>query len=359
MAETSVASLNQVTSWDDEYFLEYVRDSRYSRYMGPKRNEIFYVDSSLADEAGIVHTFSFIGKLTNAGVTGETTLDGNEESLDNYGMTVTVEWLRNAVRMTKRQAGLSELDLRGAAREGLMRWSKEKLRDACTTALGSINVGTGNGTAYASASEANKDTWLTNNSDRVLFGAATANAVSLDHSTSLALVDATNDKLTAARVSHLKRIAKTASPIIEPVRVKDDEEWYVIFTGSRAFRDLKLDLATINTYGWERYTNGGDNPLFTDGDLVYDGCIIREEPSIAAVTSVGTASIDVMPAYLCGASAAGVVWKQRPASIVDNLKDFKFRPGVAVEECRAVEKLMFNSKQNGVVTGWFAGVADS
>lgn len=359
MAETAVASLNQVTQWDDQYFLEYVRESRYARYMGPKRNEIFYVDSKGMDEPGLVHTFSFIGKLTNAGVTGEGTLEGNEEALDNYGMTVTAEWLRNAVKLSKRQKGLSALDLRAAAREGLMRWSKEKLRDACTTALGSINVSTGNGTAYASASEANKDTWLTNNSDRALFGASIANAVSLDHSTSLALVDATNDKFTAARVSLMKRIAKSASPIIEPVRVKDDEEWYVIFAGARCFRDLKTDLATINTYGWERYTNGGDNPLFTDGDLIYDGVIIREEPSITATTSVGTASIDCSQVFLCGASAVGIKWKQKSETIVDNNQDFKFRPAVAVEECRAVEKLMFNSKQNGVVTGWFAAVADS
>jgi N4-gp56 family major capsid protein len=359
MAETAVASLNQVTQWDDMYWFESVRESRYSRYMGPKRNEIFFVDNSLASEPGLVHTFSFIGKLSNAGATGEQSLDGIEENLDNYGMTVTAEWLRNAVRLTKRQAALSEIDMREAVKEGLQVWSKEKLKVACTNALGSINVGTGNGTLYASASEANKDTWLTNNSDRVLFGSAIGNAASLDHSVAMALVDNVNDKFTAARVSLMKRIAKSATPNIAPVKIRDDEEWFVIFAGSRVFRDLKADLATINTYGWERYTNGGDNPLFTDGDLVYDGCIIREEPSIDAISSVGAGSIDVQPAYLCGAASVGVVWKQKTQTIMDNLKDFKFRPGIAVEECRAVEKLYFNSKQNGVLTGYFAGVADS
>lgn len=359
MAETSVASLNQVTQYDDEFFLEWVRDSRYARYMGPKRNEIVYVDGKNMSEPGLVHTFSFVGKLTNAGVTGESTLEGNEESLDNYGMTVTAEWLRNGVKMSKRQKGLTKLELKDAAREALMTWSQEQLRDATTTALGAINVGTGNGTAYASASEANKDTWLSNNSDRVLFGALISNASGNDHSASLALVDSVNDKLTASKVSLMKRIAKNASPIIAPVKVKQDEEWYVLFAGTRAFRDLKLDLATINTYGWERYKDGGDNPLFTDGDLVYDGVIIREEPSISVISSVGAASIDVAPAYLCGASAVGIKWKQKSQIIVDNDRDYRFRPGVAIEECRAVQKLFFNSKQNGVVTGYFAGVADS
>lgn len=358
MAESTVNSLNEAIEFDAKYFMEYVRDSRFARYMGPERNEIFYVDDQ-GDESGMTHNFSFVSKLNGAGVTGEQRLENNEEVLDNYAMRVTPEWKRNGVRFTKRQLALTPMDLRKAARDALMKWSKENLRDSQIAALGAVNTGTGNGTLYADASETLKDAWLANNADRILFGAAVANNSSNDHSTSLQNVDNTTDKFTAAKIDLMKRRAKVASPIIEPVKIKEDEDWYVIFTGTRAFRDLRADLATVFTNGWERFTQGRDNPLFTDGDIIYGGCIIREIPEIGVLTGVGNGGIDVQPAYLCGASAVGIAWKQKSRTIVDTKQDYEFRPGVAVEECRAVEKLMFNGKQIGVLTGYFAGVADS
>jgi hypothetical protein len=40
-------------------------------------------------------------------------------------------------------------------------------------------------------------------------------------------------------------------------------------------------------------------------------------------------------------------------------KDYKFRPGVAIEELLGVKKLVFNGVQQGMVTGLFAAAADS
>lgn len=357
MSESTTNTLNQVVEWDDEFFFQWVRESRFSRYMGGKRNEVFYVDSS--DSAGLEHNFSYLPKLVGSGVTANQRLAGNEEALDDYGQRVTAEWLRNGVKLTKREAKMNDLDKRAAARERLMTWSKEKLRDAQIAALLSFNTGTGNGTAYASASEAVKDAHLAANSDRFLFGAALSNNASNDHSAALGQIDSTNDKLTGGRIDLLKRIAKTANPIIEPIRIREDEEWHVLFVGTLLMRDLRADLASTYATAWERHSNGGDNPLFTDGDLVYGGVVVREIPELGVISGVGNGGIDVGPALLCGASSVGIVWKQQSQTIVDNLDDYKFRPGVAVEECRAVEKLMFNGKQNGIVTSYFAAVADA
>jgi hypothetical protein len=40
-------------------------------------------------------------------------------------------------------------------------------------------------------------------------------------------------------------------------------------------------------------------------------------------------------------------------------KDYKFRPGVAIEELLGVRKMAFNSKQHGMVMCFFAAAADS
>ena len=121
---------------------------------------------------------------------------------------------------------------------------------------------------------------MVNNADRVLFGHSKSNASSGIYATALlGLIAPTADKLTAAIVTLAKRIARTASPKIRPIRVNRDEEWYVLFVPSLAYRDLMLDPLIVNAlqYAWNR---GSDNPLFTAGDILYDGVIIREIPEL-------------------------------------------------------------------------------
>jgi hypothetical protein len=111
---------------------------------------------------------------------------------------------------------------------------------------------------------------------------------------------------------------------------------------------------------------GKDNPLFTGGSLLWDGVIVREIPEIEVLTGVGAGAIDVEPTYLCGAQAIGVAWAQRTKSTT-NVRDYDFLHGVGISEIRGIEKLRFGAgngdtddlQDHGVVTGFFAGVADS
>lgn len=356
MALTTARTGLTPQQWDDQFFTAYVRESRFKRYMGTDENAVIQLKEDLSKKRGDRVTFALVNELTGAGVTGNTTLEGNEEALDSRSHAVTVAPLRHAVAITDWDEQKSAIDLRNAGKTMLKMWAMTKMRDAIITALGSIN-----GVAYASASEAQKDAWLVDNADRVLFGATKSNASSNDHSTSLANIDNTADKLTPAVISLAKRIAQTASPKIRPIKTSEDEEWFVMFAGPQAFRDLAND-ATMVQANRDARVRGMDNPLFTGGSLVWDGVIIREIPEIAAVSN-GT--IDCNPNYLVGAQAVGVAWAQRTKSTTQ-VTDFEFRHGVGVSEIRGIEKLLFGSgagdtddlKQAGVVTVWSAGVAD-
>jgi len=139
--------------------------------------------------------------------------------------------------------------------------------------------------------------------------------------TALANIDATADKLTAAVVSLAKRMARTAQPAIRPIRVNNEEEWFVLFCPSLAFRDLMKDQAILDGlhYAWER---GRDNPIFTAGDIIYDGVIIREIPELPVLPDVGAGgTVDVGPCYMCGAQAVGIAWAQRTRAIT-NERDY-------------------------------------
>lgn len=384
MAETALSSALEKQVWSKDYLAEYVRESGFLPYMGRKKTSVICTMYELASEAGKTLNIPLITKLNAAGVRGSGVLDGKEEQLGNYNCAISVDWIRNAVKVPKSTSYKTEIDLLNAGRDMLKLWSADTLRadmikymagpTVTTSSIPAVDiVDTDGNVVVTGATAANYNTWSAANQDRILYGAATSN-YSATHATGLGAVDSTNDKLTVAQISLAKRMAKNASPAIRPFRLEDGREYFVMFVGARAFRDLKLDsnMTNANRDARSRENNGMDNnPLFQDGDLIIDGVIIRqiEEISTLITTSsifvaAGNGSIPVEPGFLCGQQAMGVAWGQEPMPITDMTADYKFRPGVAIEELRGIAKLHFGtgsssaSKQQGVVTVYSSGVAD-
>ncbi|WP_084264760.1 N4-gp56 family major capsid protein [Sneathiella glossodoripedis] len=360
MADTTVATGLTVQQWDSKFFKEYLSQNRFKPFMGTSENSIIQVKDDLTKKNGDSITFALVNKLAGDGVTGSNTLEGNEEDMASRSHKLTVEQIRHAVRVASTDEQFSAIPLRDAAKSVLKDWMMEKTRDDIIAAFGSIN-----GVAYASATETQKDAWLVDNADRVLFGAAKSNNSSNDHSASLANIDSTNDKLTPEAISLMKRMALQANPKIRPIRTTEDERWFVLFANSYCFRDLK-ENATMTQAQREALARGAKNKLFTGGDLMWDGVIIKEIEDIGVLSGVGASSIDVAPNYFCGAQALGIGWAKRTFT-KDKDFDYGDKKGVAVGEFRGIEKLTFGSgdgdtddlKDHGVLTGFFSAVADA
>lgn len=371
MAEVALNSASEKQVWLKKYFAEYVRASGFLPYMGRDESSVIIAKYELQEEAGKTINIPLILRLQGSGVTGSAVLDGQEEELGNYNCGISVDWRRNGVRVPKSTSYKTEIDLFGAAKTMLKQWEAEKLRDDIIKAMLSV-VTTGDTTVtLADSSAANRNAWAAANADRILFGAAISN-YSATFATGLGNVDTTNDKATAATMSLAKRMAKLADPHIRPYQTESGREYFVAFHGSRSFRDIKADstIVTANRDARAREGDGMDkNPLFQDGDIVYDGIIHREVPEIDTIAanggnaytlnSAGAASADVRPVFLCGQQAVGIAWGQEPTMRTDLTKDYSFRPGVAVEELLAVKKLAYNGKQHGMVTVFVAAAADS
>lgn len=359
MADTTAATGLTVQQWDSKFFTEYVNQNRFKPVMGTSENSVIQLKDDLTKKKGDSVTFALVNRLKNAATTGSAVLEGNEEDMSSRSHKVTVDKLRNAVRTSEIEEQYSAISLRNAAREVLKTWIMEETRDDIITAMGSIN-----GVDYGTASEVQKDAWLVDNIDRVLFGAVKSNASSLDHSVALALIDNTADKLTAAALSLMKRIAISADPKITPIRTTEDEKMFVVYASALPFRDLKEDTV-ITQAQREALARGKSNPLFRGGDLLWDGMIIKEIEDIPVLTGVGLAGIDVAPVYFCGAQAVAMAWAKRTTSKEEEF-DYGDKHGVAIEEIRGVEKMTFGTgagdtddlKDNGIVTGFFAAVAD-
>jgi N4-gp56 family major capsid protein len=360
MADTAAASGLTPQQWDDKFFVEYIENHPFKAYMGMDENSIFQIKEDLAAKKGKYVTFGLVNKLTGDGVTGSQTLEGNEEDMNSRSYRLQVDKRRNAVVVPEIEEQYSAIGLRDAARPVLRTWADEKDIDRIYAQLYSIN-----GVAYASASEAQKDAWLVDNQDRVLFGATKSNHSSLDHSTSLGNIDNTNDKLTPAALSLMKRIALSASPKIRPIRLAGmNKRYYVAFANPRAFRDLKENSVMVQAMRDVTLANQ-NNKLFEGGDLEWDGVIVHECDGMPILTGVGNGGIDVGGVFLCGAQALGLGIAKRWRTITDE-RDYKDKQGVAIEAIDGLGKMLFGSgsadtddlKQHGVCTGYFAAVAD-
>jgi N4-gp56 family major capsid protein len=361
MANTTVATGLTVQQWDDKFFVEYLQNHPFKPYMGTDENSIIQIKENLTKKKGDTVTFALVNKLSGAGVTGSSTLEGNEEAMDSRSFEVAVNKRRNGVRVAEIDEQFSAISLREAGKVVLKDWAMEADIDRIYAALLSFN-----GTAYGSADEATKDAWLVDNADRVLFGAAKSNNSANDHSASLANIDNTADKLTTSALSLMKRIALSASPKIRPIRVEgNNKKYFVAFAHPRAFRDLKESTAMQQAMREVSITSQ-NNKLFQGGDLEWDGIIVHECDNMPTLTGVGAGSIDVAPVILCGAQALGLAMAKRWTSKTE-VFDYGDKHGVAIEAIDGLKLMLFGSgsgdtddlKMHGCVRGYFAGVADA
>ncbi|HEY2178825.1 MAG TPA: DUF4043 family protein [Caulobacteraceae bacterium] len=376
MAETILASASQKQVWMTKYFSEYVRLSGYKPFMSNadlNKGGVILSRYELQKEAGKTINVPFIGRLKSSGVTGSDVLDGQEEELTNYNCPIQIDWRRNGVRVPKSQQFQTEINLLNAGRDALITWEAEKLRDDITDGFGGVIADT-SGTFFkmSASTTGQRNAWAGANKDRMLFGHLVSN-YSATYATALANVGTASDKCSASIMSLGKRVAKAADPHIRPFRVTTDNglrEFFVAFHGSRSFRDLKADSAIINSELYARPREGDrgmdKNPIFQDGDLFYDGILHREVPELDAWATAsgvydgaGNTSADVRPVFLCGGGCVAVAWGQEPTPKTDYIKDYGFRPGVAIEELLGVLKINFNGVQNGMVTVHVAAGADS
>jgi hypothetical protein len=381
MALTTVQSNNKLLKFTTDINREFVRENLFSPYMGEGLDAIIRVRQELKS-GGEQMNIPLVTKLRSAGK-GVGTLVGNEENVDSYGMRVWLDWRRNAIVTNKAEQQKDSVDLFGEFKPLLSNWGKEYQRDdiiASLMALPSASAPSGlgsdagqpvNGLLYEAASAAQKQTWSSDNSDRVLFGTLLSNRDASTFATSLSNI-ADAQTMTKSVVSLAKRIAMQASPAIRPYKTADGYEWYVMFCGSNAFRDLKNDLASTHTTAYQNKSE--KNVIFQDGDLMWDGVIVRQVPEISGfVTDVwtslltaGASSHRVEPYWLCGQQAAALCWGQMARPTQLDQTDYGFRNGVGIEMAYGTAKMFKLHPANGtklvqwgVMSGFIGATADA
>jgi len=381
MAVTDIQANNKLIKFTQQINREWVRENMFSPYMSDDVNAIIRRRMELKS-GGEVMNIPIVTRLAGVGVsTGP--LVGNEDKIDDYGMRIWLEWIRNAVVTTKAESQKDSADIFGEAKPLLSDWLSEVTRDEIIAALMALPTESQpaagvrvNGIQYDLSTAAQRNTWRTDNLDRILYGAATTNSAT-DHATSLANVDATADKFTASNLALLKRVAMGANPHIRPYKTRSGYEYFVCFAGLNTFRDLKVDLQTVNKDARSREgreINGApDNPLFQDGDQIYDGVIVRLVPEISnfvtnvwtSLKTAGNGGTRVEPVFLCGQQAAAIAYGQMAKPTFRKEDDYGFITGTGIEAAYGVGKIFKKHPkagtklvQWGVATGFFNSASD-
>jgi hypothetical protein len=381
MALTTIQSNNKLIQFAKDINREFVRENLFSPYMSDGLDAIIRRRYELKN-GGEQMNIPLVSKLNNAAL-GVGTLVGSEERVDSYGQRVWLDWARNAIVTNKAEQQKDSADLFGEFKPLLSNWGKELQRDEIIAAMAALpsesapaNLGTANGQRvngilWEVATDAQRTTWMNSNSDRVVFGAITGNLAGVSFATDHAKLDTTADLFTATNLGLLKRQALKASPAIRPYKTKDGYEYYVAFAGVNTFKDLKASLVSTHTTALQQTVK--DNPIFQDGDIMWDGVIVRQVPEISGFATdvwpdIDGASATVLcePVYLCGQQAVALCWGQmaKPTSRAED--DYGFVTGVGVEMAYGVAKMFkkhpntgSDLKQWGIATGFYATSGDA
>lgn len=374
MAEVIINSNLSETRWlINDYYKPYIRASGFDMFMGEGSDAVIRIFNESKTDGGKDIIVPLLGVIKNAGVSGSQVLEGNEVDLEQYVDKVTTNWRRNAVKVPKSTSYKSNMDILRVAGPSLRDWAARiVLKTGIIENLNGIVVpGVANAEGfltpdvvipYTTAAAAQRNAFLVANADRVQFGVLVSNGSSNVMATALATLDNTDDKMSTAVLDLAReRAAATADisatgPAINPYRLDNGEEWYVVFVQRRQMRDLRRD-ATMFTANRDAMERGRDNPLFRNGDLLWNGMIIKEVADLPVIAGAGAGGIDVAQATLCGQSAMAVAWGQRPRLITDNSQDYEFRPAKAIEELIGIKKTSFQGVQYGSYSIWTAAAA--
>lgn len=374
MAEVLINSGLNETRWlINDYYKPYIRASGFDRFMGEGADAVFRVFRENKTDGGKDIVIPLLGTIKNAGVSDGQVLEGNEVDLEQFVDKLTCRWRRNAVKVPKSSSYRSNMDILRVAGPSLRDWAARiVLKVGIIDQLNGIVVPGVTGadgfaaadtvTTYTAATAAQRNAFIVANADRVQFGALVSNASSGVMATALATLDSTDDRMSTAVLDLAReRAAATAdisstTPAIQPYMTKDGEEWYVVFVQRRQMRDLRRDAKLIASYQ-QGMPRGEDNPLFRNGDVIWNGMIVKEIADQPVIAGAGAAGIDVAQATLVGQSAIAIAWGQMPRLITDNDQDYEFRPARAIEECIGIKKTSFGGVQYGAYSLFTAAPA--
>jgi len=324
----------QPALWRKALFAD-VRDNLYmSRFIGSSEQSMIQELEDLRATAGVNISFGLGMKLSGDGITGDSTLEGNEEAMTDYDEDVAVDQLRHAVRLTGRLDEKKNVyNMRTSAKNRLADWWAERIDKEIVDKLCGKTTSTFGNTPTAAAS---------------------SRAIYAGGQTAIANIT-TSDKMDTKVLDKAKQTAILASPRIRPVRA-GGKQYFVAILHPYDATNLRQDPVWAQAQR-DANVRGETNPIFTGALGVWNGIVVHEHEYVYR-TNDGSGSAYVARNVLCGQQAAVIAWGA-PVEWVEKSFDYGNSWGISVGAIFGAIKPMFNSVDYGVVTMNCASAAAS
>ena len=304
-APTEVAPALRQMAWAKSTWTAGLQKSFFNKFTGNSPENIIQIKEELQKDADTIH-IPLLMPLTGMGVSGDDQMEGNEESLIYRDFSVTIDQIRNAVRIKgKMEEKRTQLDMRKDARTALAKWLSDYIDKRIF-------------------SELSKDP----TADRIVYG-GTATSES-----SIGAADTFSTKL----IGKAKRIALAdENTMIKPVKI-DGIDTYVMIIDQWQVRDLMADEIWINA---QQHANirGKDNPIFSGALGMYDGVVIHQCNRILR-TDTGSGGTKVGHALFLGAQAAVFAVGNNPTWEEDYF-DYRNKIGFSFGRIFGIKKSQF------------------
>ena len=369
MANTNFAALTseQLTIWSRDFWRVARNMSFVNQFAGAGSNAMVQRISELTQsEKGARAVLTLLADMTGDGIVGDNTLEGNEEALRAFDITVTIDQLRFANRLSGRLADQkSVVNFREHSRDALAYAMADRMDQLAFLTLSGIGYNLKNNGALRPSM----------NSGQNLNDLEFASEVSAPTSNRHRRVDATNgivagdvtaleatDKLGYKNIVDLKAFAK--DNYIRGLRGAGNDETYHLFVTPQVMADLKLDsdfLANVRQAGVRGPQSSlfsGSSSLMVDGIMIHEfrhvfnttGALSGTSANAGAAGYKGGANADVnySRCIFAGAQALAMADIGIP-EIVEDTFDYGNQNGISIGKIFGLKKPKYHSDVTGQV----------
>jgi N4-gp56 family major capsid protein len=370
MALTNFGTLtgDQLQAWSRDFWRVARNQSFINQFAGTGSNAMVQRVTELTkNQKGTKANITLLADMTGDGITGDNTLEGNEEALRAFDISIGLDQLRFANRIAGRMADQKTVvNFREQSRDALAYAMADRCDQlAFLTLSGVAYTQKNNGGLRATSASAGHELVdlefasdvSAPTSDRHRRWDATSGLVAGDTTA----VDAT-DKIGYRTIVELKAYAK--DNYIRGIRGAGNQETFHMFVTPQQMAALKLDsdfLANVRNAG----VRGTSNSLFSgSASLMVDGVMIHEFRHVFNTSGATTgtsgnagaagykwgADADVVGgrALFCGAQALALADIGLPEMVEDTF-DYGNQSGISVGKIFGLRKPKYNSDISGSI----------
>jgi len=369
MALTNFGTLtgDQLQAWSREFWKVARNNSFINQFAGTGSNAMVQRVTELTkNNKGTKANITLLADMAGDGITGDNTLEGNEEALRAFDISIELDQLRFANRMAGRLTDQKTVvNFREQSRDALAYAIADRCDQlAFLTLSGVAYTHKTNGALRATSSSAGHE----------LVDLEFASDVSAPTSSRHLRADGTNivagdttalvagDTMQYRHIVELKAFAK--DNYIRGIRAAGNDEVFHMFVTPQQMADLKLDsdfLANVRNAG----VRGNQNGLFSGtSSLMVDGVMIHEFRHVFNTSGATTgasgnagaagykwgaaANVVGARALFCGAQALAMA-DIGLAEVVEDTFDYGNQSGISIGKIFGLRKPKYNSDVSGNV----------